>query len=578
MKSKKTEPKTEKILKHQFYSNNRITFIIAMAGNIGIGILNLVISWFFQQLLDVAAGNETIFDFTELIMLWNLITILLVISYLLVSWAEPRFRRRAISQYRSYAFELISKKSASSFRKESVATYLSAMTTDVASIETNYLCSILSFPVNIIFAAGAIIFMFWYNVKLATISLIIILIPIVLTIVSGKKLPKYDEKTSVENSNFVNTLKDILNGFQVIKSFHSEEAAQKLFEFRNFEVGKFTEKSVRTRKNFNAINGSSSFFSQGAIFVIGTWMASHGEGVTAGMIWVFLQLTGLAIDGINALPVLCMNYKAASTLINNFSAHLDSNVQRTGIIAPNKLCNNIILDNLCYTYLNQEVLHNVNYTFHAGGCYAIVGTSGSGKSTLLNVMQGALPDYEGTVSFDGRALSDIQPDTIFNLISIIHQEIIIFNATLKDNITMFSDFEPADIEKVLYLSGLQSLWESRGADYFCGENGCNLSGGERQRIAIARCLLRKTPVLLSDEATASLDTATSNEINKVLLSLEGITRIFVTHTLDEVVLKGCTSILVMHSGNLVESGTFEELTRQKGYFYSLYTVTHKKIF
>ena len=574
MKSKATEFKTEKILKHQFYRNNHITFIIAMAGNTGIGILNLVISWFFQQLLDVAAGNETIFHFNELIMLWILITILLVMSYLFISWADPRFRRRAISQYRSYAFELISKKSASSFRKESVATYLSAMTTDVASIETNYLCSILGVPCNIMFAVGAIILMFWYNVRLAVISLIIMFVPVVLTTISGKKLPKYDEKTSVENGNFVNTLKDILNGFQVIKSFHSEGAAQKLFELANFKVGKSTEKSMRTRKYFNAVNGTSSFFSQVAIFVVGTWMASHGEGVTAGMIWAFLQLTGLAIDGINALPALWVNYKAASALIKKFSVHLESNVQRTGVIAPNKLCNNIILENLCYTYLNGEVLHNVNYTFHAGGCYAVVGTSGSGKSTLLNVLQGALPDYEGTVSFDGRLLLDIQPDTIFNLISIIHQEIIIFSASLKDNITMFSDFSLADIEQVVYLSGLQSLWESRGANYFCGENGCNLSGGERQRIAIARCLLRKTPVLLSDEATASLDISTSNEINKVLLSLEGITRIFVTHTLDESVLKQCTSILVMHSGNLVESGTFEELIKQEGYFYSLYTVTH----
>ena len=291
------------------------------------------------------------------------------------------------------------------------------------------------------------------------------------------------------------------------------------------------------------------------------------------MVWAFLQLTGLAIDGINALPSLWANYKAAHALIQKLSVALDSNPQQKGTPAPNTLRQNITLSNLCYFYSNTQVLRNINYKFKAGGCYAIVGDSGSGKSTLLNALQGTLPDYKGDITYDGHPLASMQSDTIFNLISTIHQEIIIFNATLQENITMFSNFPPENVAQAVALSGLHSLWKSRGGDYVCGENGCNLSGGERQRVAIARCLLRNTPVLISDEATASLDTATSNEINEVLLSLKGITRIFVTHSLDEAVLKRCTTILVMHSGYLVESGSFEELLKNEGYFYSLYTVT-----
>lgn len=573
MKKKQTHAKTDRTLRYQFFRNNHMAFTVAITCNAAIGGLNLIISWFFQQLLDVAAGNETVFNLSELIFLWILITITLITVYSLSSWAEPRFRRKAISQYRSYAFERLSQKAASSFRKESAANYLSALTVDAASIETNYLCSILSLPTNILFAGGAIILMFWYHVKLAVISLTIMLLPTLLTIISGKRLPKYDETTSVENTVFLNSLKDILSGFQVIKSFHAEKAAQKLFESANLRSCEATEKSARTRKIFNSINGSSSYFSQGAIFVIGTWMASQNMGVTAGMVWAFLQLTGLAIDGVNALPPLWANYKAATALIRKLSKALNSNTQQKGTAAPNTLHKNIILDNLCYFYSDKQILYNVNYTFEAGGCYAVVGSSGSGKSTLLNVLQGALPDYKGEITYDGQSLASMQSDTIFNLISTIHQEVIIFNATLQENITMFSDFPSEDIERAVYLSGLHSLWESRGSEYICGENGCNLSGGERQRVAIARCLLRDTPILISDEATAALDAATSNEINEALLSLKGITRIFVTHSLDESILKRCTSILAMHSGCLVESGTFEELIKNEGYFFSLYTVT-----
>ncbi len=573
MKKKQTYSKTDRILTHQFYRNNHIAFLTAITCNAAIGVLNLIISWFFQQLLDVAAGNKTVFNLSELIFLWILITVTLITVYSFSSWAEPHFRRKAISQYRSYAFGILSRKAISTFKKESTADYLSALTADTTSIETNYLCSILSLPTNVLFAGGGIILMFWYNVRLAAVSLAIIFIPIILTIISGKRLPKYDTSTSAKNADFLNSLKDILSGFQVIKSFHAEEAAQKLFESANYKACEAAEKGTRTRKIFNSINGSSSFFSQGAIFVIGTWMASHDTGVTAGMVWAFLQLTGLAIDGINALPSLWANYKAAHALIQKLSVALDSNPQQKGTPAPNTLRQNITLSNLCYFYSNTQVLRNINYKFKAGGCYAIVGDSGSGKSTLLNALQGTLPDYKGDITYDGHPLASMQSDTIFNLISTIHQEIIIFNATLQENITMFSNFPPENVAQAVALSGLHSLWKSRGGDYVCGENGCNLSGGERQRVAIARCLLRNTPVLISDEATASLDTATSNEINEVLLSLKGITRIFVTHSLDEAVLKRCTTILVMHSGYLVESGSFEELLKNEGYFYSLYTVT-----
>lgn len=561
-----------KELKRQFFYKNHIPFIVAIVGNAGIGILNLIISWFFQQLLDLAAGNETRFTFMGYVILGLCISLFLIIFFLCMIWGEPRFRRNAISQYRSFAFERISKKSSSSFKKEKAATYLSAMTNDTASIETNYLCSLLNLPLNLIFAVGSIVLMFGYNVSLTVISIIIMALPVLLTFIAGKKLPEYDKKTSAANSNFVNAVKDILNGFQVVKCFHAERAVLKLFEKLNFDVGKSAEKSAQTRQKFNAIKGTSSFFSEAAIFAIGAWMTAHGLDVTAGMIWAFLQLTGLAIDGISALPTLYMNYKAADALIEKFDEYLNANEEQTGMTAPETLHHNITIKDLCYQMDGHEVLRKINYTFRSGGCYAVVGMSGSGKSTLLNILQGSLTDYAGTVTFDNVSLADIQPDTMYNLVSVIHQEIIIFDATLKDNITMFSDFSEDDIKNAVNTSGLQNLWASRGSDYLCGENGSNLSGGERQRIAIARCLLRNTPILLSDEATASLDTATSNEINKVLLSLDGTMRIFVTHTMDETVLRQCTAVLVMNSGRLVEAGTFEELMNKKEYFYSLYNV------
>ena len=120
---------------------------------------------------------------------------------------------------------------------------------------------------------------------------------------------------------------------------------------------------------------------------------------------------------------------------------------------------------------------------------------------------------------------------------------------------------------------LTELLQERGENYLCGENGKNLSGGEKQRISIARSLLKRSSVLLADEATAALDAQTAHQVTSDLLDLTGVTRIIVTHGLEESLLRRYDGILVLKDGRIAETGTFDELMEQKGYFYSLFTVS-----
>ena len=219
------------------------------------------------------------------------------------------------------------------------------------------------------------------------------------------------------------------------------------------------------------------------------------------------------------------------------------------------------------------MLQNITYCFEAGKKYAIVGNSGSGKSTLLELLQGGYTGYQGQIRYDGRELRSFRPDSLYNLISVIQQNVFLFNSSILDNITMFRDFPEEKTALAVRRAGLESLLAARGADTPCGENGSSLSGGERQRISIARCLLQSTPVLLADEATASLDSATAFEITSSILSLDGITRILVTHRLEEPLLRRFDEILVLKDGRLTEHGSFDSLMENKAYFYSLFTIS-----
>jgi ABC-type multidrug transport system fused ATPase/permease subunit len=137
---------------------------------------------------------------------------------------------------------------------------------------------------------------------------------------------------------------------------------------------------------------------------------------------------------------------------------------------------------------------------------------------------------------------------------------------------MFKEFDKDKVEHANSLAGLSKLISEKGENYNCGESGCNLSGGEKQRVSIARCLIRETPVLLMDEATAALDNATAFQVENEILDMKELTRIIVTHKLEESLLRKYDEIVVMHEGTIGEKGTFEQLMGAGGYFYSLFNV------
>ena len=181
---------------------------------------------------------------------------------------------------------------------------------------------------------------------------------------------------------------------------------------------------------------------------------------------------------------------------------------------------------------------------------------------------------EGKLTVDGTCIDDLDADSLSKLISVIQQDVFLFDTTIRNNITLFKDYPEEEIEDVIEKAHLKNLIESLedGLDTYIGGAGDKLSGGERQRISIARAMLKDTPILLLDEATSALDNITANEIEEMVLNMNDTTVISVTHRLNEERLKGYDKIFVIRDGKVMGEGKFDKLIGEKEYFFELFTL------
>lgn len=383
-----------------------------------------------------------------------------------------------------------------------------------------------------------------------------------------------EKKVSDRNEAYTSTLRDSLGGFSVIKSFKAEAQMIRLFKENVRELAKAQCGKHKMRILVQMFGSVAGITAQLGVFIFGAYLALSGKGVTAGTTMIFVQLMNYVLSPIGTIPTCIAERKSAKALVEKIAIALNVNVREESKTEHRELKHDITLKNLSFGYEpEKQVLNNLNCSFELGKSYAIVGASGCGKSTLLNLLLASNSGYMGSIYFDELELQQISSESLYEMVSIIQQNVFIFNASIRDNITMFSDYPREEVDRAIELSGLSKLIAERGEDYLCGENGSGLSGGEKQRISIARSLLKKSQVLLVDEATAALDAQTAFQVSNAILDLNDLTRIVVTHALDENLLKRYDCVLTLKNGSITESGSFDELMEKKGYFYSLFTVS-----
>ena len=544
--------------KASLFFRNRRNLLLSLLGCAFKTLSVLGFSAFTQKVLDTVSGDQPS-PIPYLILFAAGCFLCLLISAGLEYFCWTAFRRQALTLYRAYFCRKILNKDISAFSRENTGSYASAISNDLNTIRISFLESIPYLAELVLNFAGTVVLMLVYDVRLALIAFGVSLLPILLSSFRVNQVAECEEKLAEANSGFLSAFTEMLTGFRAVKSMRAEQSvAGRLLKVNRKASDTFANRE-HTEISVAYIASLAGHIAQIVFFFISLLLSRSDPAVTVGVIVAFTQLMSNIVQLAITVPELMANIKAADKLMERHDAMLALS-QADGDDTPVSCEDAIRADNVSFSYgEDQEILRELSLTLPAGGCYAILGESGSGKTTLLNMLSGANRGYTGTVRYDGQDIRNISGERLFELISVIHQETFLFDASIEENITLFRPTDKAVLEDAIRKAGLEELVKEKGLDYQCGENGSNLSGGEKQRVGIARSILLGSKVLLLDEATSALDIRTGSKLIDTIQHMTGRTRIAVTHDVYPELMDNFDRVIVLKDGKIAGQGKYSEL-------------------
>lgn len=494
--------------------------------------------------------------------------------YFIYDILSKMFIRNVTKELRSKIFLGIIDHNYKDFNSKNTADYISALTNDIKLVEENYITSlllVLQFSVAFMATIGILLYLSPLVTGCLFASMLLIFI---VPSIFGKKLESKQMNLSNKLTSFTTVMKDMLSGYDVIKSYNLKKDAFKEFEVENIDLAKTkfeADKLLVINETLSQLLGMGTQFV--AVF-LSAYLVLKGN-ITMGTLIAIVQLSGSFIQPV----IMIMSYVPKITSMTCVIKRLDDisnykNSSFTGNENPS-FENSIEISNVNFAYEeNKNILENINLKINKDKKYAIVGSSGCGKSTLVKLILGYYADYSGEIKYDDKEIKNVNIEKVNKMISIIHQNVYMFDKNIKDNICLYEEFSCDNINRILALSGADKFINELedGLDYLVGENGNNLSGGQRQRIAIARALIQQTPILILDEGTSAIDMQTGYDIENKLLNLCNLTLITITHKMSQELLSLYDEIIFMEDGKIIEQGNFNDLIKKEGKFYDFYNL------
>ena len=452
-----------------------------------------------------------------------------------------------------------------SIDKKHTGKFISNLTYDVQHITNLLSTAVLSLFKDSLTLIGLLAVMFFQNWKLALISLIMIPLASIASKSLGKRMHKVATEAQEKSGFLTAYLVELFKNHKITKIFQKEnfetQRADGHLDQLMQKNKKITTVLIRMSPIMEVLTGIMIAI---LIYYSGTLIANNE--IKVNNFFSFLAAMMLAYQPVRALSTLNMVVNQGLSAANRILPIVDT---KNSIKDKNNAKDidvsegSIKFKNVSFKYEANEknVLNNINLEFEGGKMTALVGHSGSGKSTILNLIPRFYQPEKGDISIDNQSIFDTKIISLREQISLVSQETTLFDDTIKNNIKYANeDASDEEIKKVAILSNSDDFIQKLPNKYetLIGENGVRLSGGEKQRISIARAMIKKSSIILLDEATSSLDSETENKIQEALQKLtKGKTTIVSAHRLSTIL--NANNIYLIDNGKVIENGKHQDL-------------------
>lgn len=481
-------------------------------------------------------------------------------STFLATYVETGTRRIALA-------EKLRKIPLSFFSKKDLADLTSTIMADCTYLETAFSHFIPPFAGSMISTVIIAISLLFFDVKMAIASLWVLPVAIIIVVSTAKLQQKLTQKSMDAKMDAANGIQECIDTIADLKSNNAEKRYLVSLDDKIDNVEKRALRGEFGTAVFVSCAQMVLKLGIATTALAGSALLIKGE-IDVLTFFVFLLLVSRLYDPMQAALQNLAAIISTKTNVDRMNEILDHDVQS----GDSKLTNNgydITFDNVSFSYNNNEkVLDNVSFTAKQGEITALVGPSGGGKTTVSRLAARFWDATSGNITVGGMNISNVEPETLLSLYSIVFQDVTLFNTSVAENIRLGK--KGATDEEVLVAAKLANCDEfvqklANGYDTEIGENGCNLSGGERQRISIARAFLKNAPIILLDEATASLDVENETLIQTALSKLiENKTVIVIAHRMRTV--ENADKIVVLSDGKIAECDTPDKLMQKDSIF------------
>ena len=544
---------------------------IALAGNL---VLLLLRPYLTKQVIDLGFATNDINVIEYYAVIYGLTIIGSVLCIFVENYFLKSFGQKIIYNIRAIIFQKILHKSHDEFYKLPIGNWVTRITNDVESLRTLYTDVLLNLASSGLMIIGILGFMYAINVPLAIIMTI--LLPIMGVIIwvfqkfSRKAFRQVRRSVAASNAS----IKELLNYIVIVKSYGGEKDIEERYNTVNkgfLEAGLF---EVTTFSIFRPLVDGLFFV---ALIVIFTTTNVIDSVADAGTVFAFIQymdrffqpLKEIA-DKYNSLQSALAGAERLVPLLEEEDRQIANEVPREF-----KHIESIDFEHVWFSYDNSNVyaLEDFTLSIKAGEFIGIVGPSGSGKSTLLSLLMGLYKPTKGAIYINGIDIANYDSSVLRHLMGYVFQQAYLFKGSIKDNLTLFdTSISYDDMVDAAKQVNLDSMIEQLPEGYHTpvGYLGSLLSDGQKQLLAFGRTLIRKTPILLLDEATANIDSHTEKQIQASIENIRGSkTIVSIAHRLSTV--QDANKIVYMEYGKIIEKGSFEELINSKGAFYNLWS-------